>query len=215
MIKLLKKEISLTYLPVVWFFPFLGALLLIPHYPYCVGVSYAILSIFISFSNAAENRDGEYTLALPIKRVDIVKGKMASGVFLQLLQIIIALIAGCIASFVLWGENTVGLDANFTFYGFVFLGYAIFNIIFFPMYFGRGCRVGWAVVIGVIAYLIFVALEEIIVGVVPAVHKVLDGFSSEYIGARIAVLCFGIVAYIGSIFGSYYLSVKKFERVSM
>lgn len=215
MIKLLKKEISLTYLPIVWFFPLLSALLIIPHYPYCVGVSYAILSIFISFSYASENRDSEYTMALPIKRVDVVKGKIASGVFLQLLQIATAVVFGCIASFALWGENVVGLDANFTFYGFIFLGYAIFNIIFFPMYFGRGCRVGSPVIVAALAYLLFVGLEEVIVGVVPAVHNALDGFSSEYVGVRVAVLCFGIVSYIGSILGSYYISVKKFERVSM
>ena len=215
MIKLLKKEIKLSYLPIVWFFPCLSCLLLIPNYPYCVGVSYGLLSLFINFNYASENRDLEYTAGLPIPRRDIVKAKIISGAFIEVMQIAVGVICGLIASFVLWGENAAGIDANAAYFGFVFLGFALFNIIFFPTYFGRGCKTGLSMIIATVAYAAFVIVTESIVGFVPSVHKALDGFDGNFIGVRIAVLIVGIVLYAASVVGSYFVSVGKFEKVSL
>jgi len=215
MFKLLKKEIALGYMPIVWFFPLLSALILLPNYPYCVAVSYCVLNIFITFNYAGENRDTEYSASLPVPRRDIVKAKVLSGFFLELMQISVAVICGLISAFVLSVENFVGLDANFTFFGLFLLNLAVLNFTFFPLYFARGCKTGLAILTSVLIYVIMVVIEELLIGIVPVLHEIFDGFSPEYIGARAAVFCVGLIGYIASAFGSYFISVEKFKKVSL
>ncbi|MGN1042680.1 MAG: ABC-2 transporter permease [Christensenellales bacterium] len=215
MFNLLKKEIRLTYLPIVWFFPLLSCMLLIPQYPYCVGVSYCILSIFITFNCASENRDLEYTASLPVPRRDVAKAKVMSAVFIELMQLAVAVVCGCVSSFVLYGENIVGLDANFAFYGLILIGLGIFNSIFFPMYFARGCRTGLSILTATICYALYIVVEETIVGIIPVLHGALDGFSREYLWCRIVVFIVGAIVYAASVCGAYFVSVKKFEKVSL
>ena len=70
-------------------------------------------------------------------------------------------------------------------------------------------------IIATVAYAVFVTVTESLVGFVPSVHNALDGFDVNFIGVRIAVLVVGIVLYAASVVGSYFISVGKFEKVSL
>lgn len=215
MTKLLIKEIKLSYLPIVWFMPLLSCLLLIPQYPYCVGVSYCLLNLFINFNYAGSNGDLEYTASLPIPRRDIVKAKVASGAFMELCQMAVAVVCGLLSSFVLWGPNPVGLDANAAYFGLMFLGIALFNIVFFPSYFGRGCRTGVSMLAATAVYAVFICAEEALIATIPSLNAIFDGFDPTYLWARIIVLTAGVVGYAASLVGGYFLAVKKFLKVSL
>ena len=49
MLKLLKKDLKLNMHPALYLFALLGAMVLIPNYPYIVGVGYSIMHIMVYF----------------------------------------------------------------------------------------------------------------------------------------------------------------------
>lgn len=215
MLKLFVKEVRLGYMPFVWFFPLLSAMILIPSYPACVGVSYSLLSLFITCNYARENRDLEYTASLPVPRNQTVEAKCLSAAFLQLLQLLAAVPFACVALFVLYpGGNIVGMDANAAFFGFILLDLAVFNMVFLPLYFKSGCRTGIPMIMGVLAYAVCVVSSEILVASVPALKYALDTPGTSPL-PRLLVLAAGVIIYFGGLLLSCRIGVKKFERVSL
>ena len=69
MLKLLYKEFRLCAHPTLYIFIFMGVLILIPDYPYCVVFLFGCLAPFITLYNGRENHDAFYTSFLPVKKV--------------------------------------------------------------------------------------------------------------------------------------------------
>jgi len=74
--ELLFKEFKLAAHPTTYLFLFLGAMLLIPAYPYFVAFIYTCLGIFFIFLSARENQDILYTVSLPVRKRDVVKSRV-------------------------------------------------------------------------------------------------------------------------------------------
>lgn len=216
MINLLYKEFKLVVTPMTFFFALLTALILIPNYPYCVGVGYGLLALFITFNTARMNNDHEFMAMLPIPRNDIVKAKFLDAAAIELIMILVAVPFALLSSLLLnKSGNLVGIDANFAFFGYTFIEYAVFNAIFLPMYFKSGYKVGVPMLAGLGGYLIVCLVLEVLTAVVPALHNVLDGTNAAYIGYRVGVCIFGIIVYALTMLSAYKISVKRFENVSL
>lgn len=71
---LLAKEFRLVVHPATYMLVVLGALVLIPSWPYAVIILYGILMAFFNAQNAREMRDLSYSFALPASRRDMVRG---------------------------------------------------------------------------------------------------------------------------------------------
>lgn len=212
---LLYKEIKLVITPAAYMFACLSALLLIPSYPYCVGLSYCIFSIVTTFGVARANNDHQFTAMLPVSRNDIVKAKHMTVVFIELIQIITAVPFALLSSLVLNKQgNIVGMDANFAFFGMAFIAFSVFNIIFLPGYFKTGYKTGMPVIIGLTCYVLILALFETLTALIPFLKKNLDSLDGHTFIYQIPVLAIGILIYLITIFISYKISVKKFEKVS-
>lgn len=56
MIKLLKKELRLNMPKALYLFALLGAMVIVPNYPYIVGIGYCIMHVMCYFQFANENR---------------------------------------------------------------------------------------------------------------------------------------------------------------
>ena len=65
MMRLLYKEFRLSAHPTLYIFIFMGALILIPEYPYCMVFFFGCLAPFITLYNGRENHDAFYTASLP------------------------------------------------------------------------------------------------------------------------------------------------------
>ena len=91
MSELLYKELRLAAHPSLYVFMCMGALLLIPAYPYSVVFFFGCLGLFQSFMFGRETRDVFYTALLPRPKRDIVKGKLLLAVFSQLVQLTLSL----------------------------------------------------------------------------------------------------------------------------
>lgn len=210
------KELNLVMNPAIYLFPFLSALLLIPHYPYSVGVSYVLLGLFITFNIALANNDHLFTAMLPVPRNYIVAGKVFTVMFTEVLQLVVALPFALLSLFVInTGGNSVGLDANMTFFGVTLIEYSLFNLIFIPWYFKTGYKTGMPMLMAVTAYAVAVAVFETLISLIPVLHYALDGVSIATAGYRAAVLAAGIILYFGAILVSYKLGAKNFRKVNL
>jgi len=210
------KELKLVVPTALYIlFSLLAALVIIPNYPYFVAFGYAILAIFITFSLARDNKDIEFTSMLPIPRNDIVKSKLFTILFLEGVQIVACIPFAILSALVInTGGNLVGLDANFTLFGFAFIEFGVFNFIFIPQFFKTGYKIGISVFWGLTGYMLVALLLEGLVIAIPVLHNILDGYNVENIGYQILVLLVGLGFYILSAFLSYKRAVKNFDKVN-
>ena len=75
MSNLLYKEWHLAVHSVVYLFLLIGALLLVPAYPYGMIFFFGCLGLYFTSQFARENSDAFYTATLPIKKRHVVKSK--------------------------------------------------------------------------------------------------------------------------------------------
>lgn len=215
MIKLLKKELRLVMHPTCIIFLGLSAMLLIPNYPYGVTSFYTGLAIFFCCLNGREDGDIHFSATLPIKKRDIVKGRFSLTIFLQLLQILLAVPFMIIRNGFDMPGNEVGMDANIAFLGVMFLIFAVFNISFFPMYFGDVQKVGKPFVISCVTVFLTIGLVEALTHVLPLFRDKLDTADPQFLGYKLAALGIGIAVYALVTLLSYRSSAKSFEALDL
>ena len=210
---LLYKEFKLALNPGVFMFPALGALLLIPSYPYFVAFIYTFVGFITLFITNRENKDVFFTASLPVRKRDTVLARVYTIAAIELMQIIVAIPFAIISTQIHPQGNSVGLDANPAFFGFVFVMYAVFNAIFFPMFYKTAYKVAWPLAISCIAVTVYIFGVEIAVAAVSALKNSLD--SLEVGSIQYIVLAVGILIFIVSAAFAYRSAAKRFEKVDL
>ena len=133
--KMLMKEWKLCMHPMGYIMLLCSALILVPGYPYGVSCFYMGLAIFFICLTARENHDASYTLTLPVSRRDAVTGRILFCTALEVIDLLL------IALFILLKQvignvpNPAGLDAGVALIGEAMILFALFNLIFFPVYY--------------------------------------------------------------------------------
>ncbi len=215
MSNLLYKELKLTLNPSIYIFPALGALLLIPSYPYFVAFIYTFVSFITLFVSGRENKDVFFTAILPVRKRDTVRARVYNIAIIELVQIFIAVPFAIIGNILIHPEgNTAGLDANAAFFGFVFAMYGLFNIVFLPMFYKTAYKVAWPLAISCTAVVIYIGAVEVAVQVVGALKTSLDTLAGSPM-VQSAVLAAGIVLYVLFTVLAYRSAAKKFEKVDL
>lgn len=213
MSELLYKELRLAAHPSLYVFMCMGALLLIPAYPYSVVFFFGCLGLFQSFMFDRETRDVFYTALLPCPKRDIVKGKLLLAVFSQLVQLTLSLPFALLRTLYLPEGNPVGIEANLAFYGFGLMIYGAFNLVFFTRFFQTAYKAGVAFLTALVpAVLGIFAMEA-------AVHfpgmAWLDGVSPGELARQVPILLAGIAVYAGTWFWAYRAASRRFEKVDL
>lgn len=134
---LLLKELQLVVHPSTYCLVFLGALVLIPSWPYAIIVLYGILIAFFNAMNAREMRDLSYSFALPIARRDMVRARLVVMMAIEVIMTAIMAICICLRPIlsidaVATEQGLVGMPANIALLGFVLITFGLFNAVFFP-----------------------------------------------------------------------------------
>lgn len=212
---LLRKEIRLAMHPTNVIFLSLSAMLLIPNYPYLVTFFYTTLGIFFLCLNGRENHDIEFTLALPVRKREIVKARIAFTMIVELLQV--ALAAACIGlrNRLMSVPNEVGLDANLALLGMAFLLFGLFNYVFFLSYYRNPAKVGMAFLLGSIPVTVLVVAVESLTHIQPFFRDVLDTPDPQQMAAKLAVLGAGAVAWALLTVAAYRISAHRFEALDL
>lgn len=213
MFNLIFKEFRLAAHPTLFVFMLLGALLIIPSYPYCIVFLFGCLGPFISFYYARETKDTFYTATLPIQKRDVVKGKCLMVVISQIGMLLFSLPFAILRLYILPEGNPVGMEANVLFYGFGLLYFAVFNFIFLTSYYKTAYKVGKAFLIAIVpAFIVGLVMEAL--AYIPAT-KWLDSTSPATMIYQLPFLGVGAVLYIGSIVVAYQISAARFQRVDL
>jgi ABC-2 type transport system permease protein len=209
---LIKKEFLINLHPIYLFIPLLaGLLMFIPQWIYTVAFLYYFwISVPNLFGSYNQQRDLIFTQMLPVRRSDIVTSRIGVSLLLQLLHLSLGIVFGILHN-VVYGTFNFTMDINPAFFGIVFLIFAGFNLIFFPMYFKTGYRYGKGLLYGSV-YTMAIALgADLLNGFVPAVNAVLE--SPDYGLSQWFILFFGILCYVFANILSIRQSVKHFNEL--
>lgn len=209
---LLYKEFHLVISPLFYLVLLFGVLLLIPQWVYFVAPSYFLfIAVPNIFAIVKAQNDIGFSAMLPVRRNDIVKSRMLSLIILEVLQILVTAIFAVI-NLAIYPEGNFALDTNATFIGCVFIMYAIYNAIFFPMFYKTAYKLGIPIIMALTASVLFAVGAEFLIALVPGL-QVLDG--REHIAAQLPVLIGGIIIFVLLNVLAYNKSAKNFESVNL
>lgn len=212
MLHLLYKEFRLSIHPLFFLILLCGTLLLIPQWVFFVAMMYilfiAVPNIFIT--GKAQN-DLVFSVMLPVRKRDVVKSRILSIAILQILQILVA-VPFAILNIKLYQAENFLLDPNFSFFGFVFAMYAVHNVVFFPLFYKTGYKIGIPSMAGIAAAVLFATTVEFSILFVPAL-KVLDGFG--HLAPQLWLLSAGILFFVIINMVAYRISARRFTNIDL
>lgn len=212
-LKLLYKEFRLAAHPTLYIFMMMGALALIPAYPYSTVFLYGCLAPFITFQTSRENQDAFYTAMLPVRRQDIVKAKCLLMVITELCQLTVTLLVSILRYQLIPGNNPVGIEANAAYFGFGLIIFSVFNFLFLTNFYKSAYKVGKAFLIGIIP----ATIGMIIIEVLPHLPSLswLDSVAAADQLKQLPVLIIGILIFLLANTTAFKLSAQRFEKVSL
>lgn len=208
------KEFKLWWHPAWFLFLLSGLLLLIPSWPFFIAFAYIFIAINTVFVTGRANHDIFFTVSLPVRKRDTVLARVLFVAFIELLQILVATPFAIINNAIYPDGNMAGMNTNFAFFGFIFMLFAIFNLIFLPMFYKTAYKalpMLWAV----LAVIFFAVAIDIAVVVIPVLRTNLDGIGASHLASQLPVLLAGIVLFALMTLLSYRLSAKRFEKVDL
>jgi hypothetical protein len=214
---LLFKEFKLARHPTMFIFPFLGTMLLIPAYMYFTAFIYTCLTVFFIFLQGRENKDIFFTASLPVRKSDIVKVRIGFIAGIEVFQILVSVPFAIIGIMInpIPAGNEAGLEANVAFFGLVFAMYALFDIIFLPIFYKTAYKAGVALLWSGSAIILFIAAVEFGLRLLPAVYHFLDTTEPGMMVRQIPVLAGGIGLFALCLWLAFRLSAKNFEKVDI
>lgn len=215
MFNLLKKEFRLAMHPTVPIMLLLSAMVLIPNYPYSVIFFYVNLSVFFTCLSGRENGDIIYTMTLPLAKSDIVKGRMAFTLLVQLAVLILMIPLTLLRGQIMSQPNAAGMEANIALLGEGLLFFAIFNLVFFTGYYKDVKRVGISFVKASVLFFLLVALEVVSVYAIPFVRDCLDTPDPQFMTQKLIFLGLCALASLLLNMLAYRISVRRFEKLDL
>ena len=210
---LLRKELRLAAHPSMYIFIALGALVLVPAYPYGMVFFFAMLGVFQSIMYARETRDIYFTALLPVRKRDAVKAKLLLAAFVQLAQLLFSVPFAFLRTLYLPSGNPVGIEANAAYYGFGLMLYGAFNLVFFTRFYRTAYQAGTSFLIALLPLTLGIAAME------AAVHFPgmgwLDSVAGPDLVRQFPILLLGVLVYIASNLLACRLGERNFSRVDL
>ena len=81
---ILRKEVRLSTLPIVFFFALFGLMFLLPGYPVLCGAFFLTLGLYQNFKYARECNDLVFSVLLPIAKKDVVRTRTDTSISAKL-----------------------------------------------------------------------------------------------------------------------------------
>ena len=214
--RLLYKEMRLCLHPVAALALGLGALILIPNYPYTVSFFYMTLGIFFICLDGRENHDAAFTLTLPVSRAELVRGRLLFAALLELAQLLACAGFALLRRALLGGAaNQAGMEANVALFGEGFLLFGLFNAVFFPGLYRNIEKVGVAFLKASVAVFAYIVLAVAATYAVPFVRDVLDTPDPAHLGAKLGFLALGAAVWAGLTTLALRVSRRRFEALDL
>lgn len=212
MYNLLYKEFRLAIHPFYYILPVLiGALMLIPQWIFfLVPLYFCFISAPQLFALYKSNNDLEFSLMLPVRKSDIIKARILSIIILEVFQIACSLLFALIHR-ALYKFDNFAFDLNAAYFGLVFVMFALYNIILFPMFYKTAFRFGAAVIVATAAAIGFAFSAEMLVIFNERFRMIVEG----KVSSQLIILAAGMVLFVLAGMLAYKISIKRFEKVDV
>ena len=213
--KLLMKEWKLCMHPTAYIMLLMTALVLVPGYPYGVTCFYMGLAIFFICLTARENHDAAYTLTLPISRADAVRARILFCAVLEMLDILLMGVFILLKNAVGNLPNPAGLDAGLALIGEGLIIFALFNMVFFPVFYTDINTPGNAFGFAAAAVFIWITAEIVATYAAPFFRDVLDRPDPYYMKEKTLFTFAGLALFLAGTGWSWKQAVKRFEEADL
>lgn len=222
---LIYKELKLAMHPICYlfiiFFPFM---ILIPTYPIGIGFIYILTCypiLFLGANKGQQSNDLLYSTLLPVRKKDIVMARIITVILMQVVFILILSLlypAACLIN--ANAKATAENPEQFTIPGlghnsFVLLlaigiiGYAIADLIFFPIYYKKGKSIVLSTILTILGFVVYILLFTVGLPYLPG-FEILNNLD---IGIQIGILVGALLISFGLHVAVYKISSKRLEKV--
>ena len=228
---LLYKEFKLSMHYMCYLFIALFPLMiLIPSYPTAIGFIY-ILScypvLFLGANKGQQSNDLLFSTLLPVRKKDIVLARIFTVLFMQLafialmtalLPLAIYLQNGMIADAVANGKEgpvTPGLplQAFGSTVAFAIIGYALADLIFFPIYYKHGKSIVASTLCTILGFLAYLGIFTLGLPYAIPGEAYIKFFTNPIV--QIVALVVAVVVSFSLHYANYKISAKRLERVDL
>ena len=222
---LIYKEMRLSMHPICYIFVALFPLMiLIPSYPLGIGFIYVLTCypiLFLGANKGQQSNDLLYSTLLPVRKKDIVMARIITVIIMQLAFILIMSALYPLARMINEisistskhpDEFTIpglGLNSYVLTLAFAIVGYAIADIIFFPIYYKNGKSIVMSTLFTIIGFVVYIGAMTVALPYIPG----LEILNNLHIGIQFAVLAGAIILSAVLHFLVYRISSKRLEMV--
>lgn len=222
---LLFKEFRLAMHPICYVFVALFPLMiLIPSYPIGIGFIYVLTCypiLFLGANKGQQSNDLLYSVLLPVRKKDIVLARILTVVLMQIAFILLlsALypLSRMINELVMQSaENPgefkipgLGLDSYVFLLAIAIFGYALADLIFFPIYYKKGKSIVMSTLFTILGFAAYICIVTIALPFVPG----FEIMNNMHIGIQFAVLGGAIILSFALHVVVYRISSKRLEKV--
>lgn len=222
---LLYKEFKLSMHYICYIFVLVfPIMILIPAYPIAVGFIYVLTCypiLFLGANKGQQSNDLLYSVLLPVRKKDIVLARLTTVtilhfVFIAMLSILLPF-ALMIQDTLSSNETTPGLGLN----GFVsvlsiaLIGYAIADLIFFPIYYKHGKSIVASSLLMILGFVTYLGIFTIALPYIPGMGWYEDILCNKGVGIQFLFLAIALVIYAAIHFVVYRVSSKNLEKVDL
>ncbi len=222
---LLFKEFRLAMHPICYVFVALFPLMiLIPSYPIGIGFIYVLTCypiLFLGANKGQQSNDLLYSVLLPVRKKDIVLARILTVVLMQIAFILLlsALypLSRVINTLVIQSaENPgefkipgLGLDSYVFLLAIAIFGYALADLIFFPIYYKKGKSIVMSTLFTILGFAAYICIVTIALPFIPG----FEIMNNMHIGIQFAILGGAILLSFLLHFVVYKISSKRLEKV--
>lgn len=214
---LLYKEFKLAMHPVCYAFIFLFPLMaLIPAYPLGIGFIYVLSCypiLFLGANKGQQSNDLLFSTLLPVRKKDIVLARIITVAFMQFVFIAMMAALYPVSSYIHTHFSEVigiSLKGFMTLVAFAIIGYAVSDLIFFPIYYRRGKSIVGSTLATIFGFIAYICITTI---ALPYIITSAFTFLYDHIWVQVIILVASLVVYFLIHIAVYKISSKKLERV--
>ena len=199
-------------------------MILIPSYPLGIGFIYVLTCypiLFLGANKGQQSNDLLYSTLLPVRKKDIVMARILTVIFMQIAFMLIMSALYPVArmindAIIANSENPkeyvipgLGLNSYVLILAFAIIGYAIADLIFFPIYYKHGKSIVMSTLFTILGFVVYIGVVTIGLPYIPG----LGVLNNLHIGIQFAILIATIFVSFALHIIVYKVSAKRLEKV--
>lgn len=214
---LLVKEVRLFAAPITWIFLAFALMTMIPGYPILLGSFFISMGLFQSFQFGRESNDVLFTVLLPVRKGDAVRGRYLFCALVELIgfglmAVLTAVRMTLLGNAAVYVTNPL-MNATPYFLAWVLVIFALFNGVFVGGFFKTGWKIGKPYILFIILSMVGVLLAETLPHLPGLAFLTVP--SGARMGLQLALLAGAAAVYAAVTLISCERSVRRFERLDL